>query len=114
MGGIVFFLLAAGAVVFWILAGIRAYKYAESKGVGYFFMHLFSAIAVVFVLWLLIVYPVLDCSGFLCGLGEIIMWILTSTLIMLVWPLILLIVIKRKYANEVKMIKSNEDILDDI
>jgi hypothetical protein len=113
LGSVVFFLLVAGAIVSWILAGIRAHKLGSSAGVGYFLMHLLSSIAVVFVLWLLIVYPVLDCRGFLCGLGETIMWVLSSVLILLIWPLILLIVLKRKYANEPQPLKTNDELLDD-
>ena len=76
-------------------------------------MHFLSAIAVVFVLWLLIVYPTLDCSGFLCGLGEVVMWILISVVLMLVWPLILLVILKRKFKDEVVSLKKDSDELLD-
>jgi hypothetical protein len=53
-------LLAASALISWIIVGVKAHKYGASKGLGYFFMHLLSAVLVVFVLWLTIVYPSLD------------------------------------------------------
>ncbi|MCB9223326.1 MAG: hypothetical protein H6582_04030 [Crocinitomicaceae bacterium] len=77
-------------------------------------MHLFSAIAVIFVLWLIIVMPSLDCHGFLCGLGEVVIWLLCSTLIALIWPLILLVVLKRKYLKEEKVVVTNDELLDDV
>ena len=112
-GGIVVLLIAAGIVFSWIYAGIMAHKRAGSKGVTNFFVHLILAATTVFVMWMIIVYPVLYCSGFLCGLGEVILWIILSGITLLLWPLILLPIFKRKY-GEIEQQKSNEELIDDI
>ena len=113
LGGIVILLIAIGAVVSWIFAGIKGYKNAADKGVVIFILNLLIAIGVIFVLWLIIVYPILDCKGFLCGLGEYILWFLSSLLMMLIWPLILIVYFNRRNTTvPTKKTRQNEELLD--
>lgn len=113
MGQIFFFLLIAGAVVSWIFAGIRGHSFGGSKGVTLFIINLISAIAAVSLLWVVIVYPSLGCHGFLCGLQEMISWILLSAIMMIIWPLILMATFKKKWPNQVRSSRQSDELLDD-
>ncbi|UKN02758.1 hypothetical protein K6119_04415 [Paracrocinitomix mangrovi] len=89
-------------------------KHGAGKGVTLFFYNLIGAVAVLFLLWLVIVYPSLDCHAFLCGLDEIITWMLLSLLILIIWPLILISTVKRKWPiQEEAKRKNTDDILDE-
>lgn len=96
----------------WILAGVRAYKTGIPKKLVHFFINVGAASITIFLLWLGLVYPVLDCAGFLCGLGELILWIVSSGIILLVWPLVLLVLYRNKGEKPVK--RSNDELLDDM
>lgn len=115
MGGqILFVALVVGAIISWVIAGARAYEKGGSKLLTTYFFNLGGAIAAVFLLWFFIVYPVLNCSGFLCGLGEIIMWILSSCVLMLVWPLVLIVRYKRGMPEASKSVikRQSEELID--
>ncbi|MBD3639199.1 MAG: hypothetical protein HUJ25_17720 [Crocinitomicaceae bacterium] len=105
-------LVVIGAVVSWIIAGVRGYQLGSSKGLTLFFFHLIGALASVFLLWLLLVYPEQTCNGNLCLLEYLVYWFISSMIIMLVWPLILIAVFKRKWSKKVKIPKRNDEILD--
>lgn len=114
IGEVFFALLVIGIAVSWIFAAIRAYQSGRSKGVTMYLLHLVGAVATVFGLWLIIVYPHLHCHGFLCGLEYVILWLILSMIVLLVWPLVVLAIFKKKWPEIGKVEKKNEEILDDL
>ncbi len=111
VGGIIILALV-GALFAWIISGIRAHKMAKEKGVIYILKHfLFAALSIVF-LWIVIVVPTLDCSGFLCGLGAFILFFVIGTIVILLWPLILLGTLKSKYSDISVNISDDDELLD--
>ena len=113
--GMAFILLVIIAIIsLWGFTGAKAYRLGQSTGLTYYFLHLIGSIAAVGVLWLIMVSPNLDCSGFLCGLEYAIMWMLGSIVILIVWPIVLAAYLNKKYpGTTVKVKKRNENILDD-
>ena len=108
MGGVISIILIAGIIVFWTLAGIRFYKGGAIKK---YLAQLGFCVAAVVIFWIAIVYPVLDCSGFLCGLDEIILFLLLSVTTLLVWGGILFIYGRRNFMDIGK--SANDELLDD-
>ena len=113
MEGAIILIIWIGSIVAWVFAGIKAYKFGQKRGITRFILHLFGSFAAIFVLWMIILYPVLGCRGFLCGIGEFIIWILVSTVVFAIWPVILIFYFNRKYKNQsVVKFRDAEDILD--
>ena len=112
MAGGIIFLLFLGIIAAWIWAGIKAHRLRKSEGVLKYFVQLILSFVCVFVLWLIIVYPTQGCSGLLCGLGEVVIWLLSSGVLLLLWPLFFTLYISRNWpAGEVK-VRKNEELLD--
>lgn len=113
MAGGLIILALLGALFAWISSGIRANKLAGQRGVKYVLMHFLFAILSIVFLWVIIVVPSLDCTGFLCGLGAFIMFFIIGTIVILVWPLLLIVTLKSKFANsELTKTKEDDDLLD--
>lgn len=113
IGGVFLTLVAISILLLWIWSGIRAYKQGGSSGLTYFFFHLIGAIALVALLWFIIVQPQLECQGFLCGIEYLIAWMIISIVVLIVWPLVLIVLLNKKYGSIKKMKNKNENILDD-
>lgn len=112
-GALVVLLVCVGAVVLWIIAGVKSYRLAHNSSLVRYFVNLFASFAGIFILWLIIVYPTLDCEGMLCGLAEAVIWFFSSLLLFLVWPIVLILYFNKKYANKRKKRSSRkDDILD--
>lgn len=111
MGGqIISFIILAGTLVLWVLGAVRYFS-GGSKGVQLFFFHLILCAATIFTLWAVILYPVLDCREFLCGLGELLLFLLLSAVVALGWG-IYLFVSGKKYADASRT-NSSAQILDE-
>ena len=67
---------------------------------------------VLLVLWIIIVVPSLDCAGFLCGLGEMLVFFGIGAIVFFVWPLLVLQRVKTKFSGG-QQIKSEDDNLLD-
>ena len=114
IGGAFLLLVSFSILVLWVWSGYRAYKQGGSSGITYYFFHLIGAITAVAVLWFIIVQPQLDCTGFLCGLEYLITWMIVCMVVLIVWPLILINLLNRKYGPIQKPNKkNNENILDE-
>ncbi len=115
MGGILWVLALLGAVAAWIVSGVMASQRGGTKGRKFYFIQLAFCIAAIALLFMIIVVPVMNCSGFLCGLGEILAFIGLGTLVLLVWPLILIPIIKNKYRGKAPASSTmNDELIDDL
>lgn len=111
MEGTMFILIIVAIVILWILSGVQLHKYGKKQGVVFMFKHLGICTALGVVLFFVIVYPTINCTGWLCGLGEILIFLGINLLTFLIWPIILLIVASRKYRSTYRA-KENETIDD--
>lgn len=89
MGPFILLLGAAGLLALWIVAAVKLFKFG-SPGARYFFTALLIMLIVGALAFVLIVVPSLDCTGFLCGLEEIFIFLVTCVLLLLVFPLFML------------------------
>jgi len=116
MGGAIGILLLGGILFLWIFAFMRMHKYGDTKGVQQFFLYLGLVILIGGLLFLIIMVPVIDCSGFLCGLEELLMWVLGCLIMLLVMPIIMLtaLVSKLKKSNTNLLKGNQEEIIDEV
>lgn len=114
MGGVLVLLGLVGAVVAWVISAVIAYQKGAANGLKFFFINLGLCIALIGLLFLIIVVPSLNCSGFLCGLGEILIFLLISGLVFLVWPLILIPVVKNRFQNNRSTSFKDADLIDNL
>jgi len=91
------------AFVFYLKTG-----WSGAKNWVYFFI---SWVAINSLLWWIIVKPVLDCTGFLCGLEEVFMFLGLGVLTGLILGLIAYRK-SRMYADKY-VVKKSQEILDD-
>ena len=113
--GYAFFIVAVlGIISVWIWAAYRANVQGELHGIVIFFFHMIAAVATVGLLWLLLVYPYTDCTERLCGFEAMVMWMVISLIILIVWPLVLIALINKKFPRpEPIKKKTNDNILDE-
>jgi hypothetical protein len=115
MLGILWILAALGAIAAWIVSGIMASQRGGLAGRKFYFLHLGLSILSVVILFLVVVVPSFNCSGFLCGLYEIFVFIGLGTIVLLVWPLILIPIIKSKFkGNSPTSSALKDDLIDDL
>jgi ethanolamine transporter EutH len=114
IGETFFILIVLSAAALWIAAAFRSYQHLSFRGFLFYLIHLGLALGLIAILWVFLVYPTLDCIGRLCGLENVILWGIIGSIIMIVWPLILLSFYKRKSTTELKKTKNQEDVLDDL
>lgn len=100
------FLFFGTILTLWIVAFVRMHKYGGSKGIQQFFLFLGLTILIGGLLFLIIMVPVLDCSGFLCGLGELLIFFLGCAIVLIVMPIIMMT------AVVMRLKKSNPDLLN--
>ena len=113
IGGAFVLLVLIGIVVLWSWTGYRAYNQGSSAGLTLYFLHLIAAVATCGFFWLVIVYPQLECKGFLCGLEYILGWLILCIIILYVWPLIIVSLLNKKYPKSKQPRKQNDNVLDD-
>src|SRR5688572_22686667 len=93
-------------IILWVMAFKKASSGGGSEGRNQFWFFLISSVAVVSLSFVVFVYPELDCKGFLCQLGPILIWIGLSALLLIVLPVILIVrwtrVLKAKEDNQQK------------
>jgi len=109
--GILAILALIGGLVLWIYSAIHSSKHYGASGRRSFVISLVIFLAVIGILYVVIVVPTLGCNGFLCGLGEILLFIGLTGLIFVIWPILFLAYVRavlKKTAVDVK----NEDIID--
>lgn len=110
MGGAIAGLIIIAALTLWIVAASKLHTHGGNKGLRFFFIQLGIAVAICALLFLIIVVPVINCSGWFCGLGEILLFMLLGTLVLLIYPIVLIVIARRKFNN----INPDEtDVLDD-
>lgn len=110
MEGFIGLLVLTSALICWILGGI---KYVQGGGGFQFLAHVGLCIGLVLVYWVLIVLPVLDCNGFLCGLDEMLLFALLGYFTVLLWGILVLVLGKRKHDNSLRSSKKNQ-VIDEI
>jgi len=100
----------------WIFAFIRMQKYGGTKGVQKFFLYLGLVVLIGGVLFLIIVVPVLGCSGWFCGLGELLIFMLGCLILLVVMPIILLaVVVSKLKKSNTNLLKNNQQgIIDEV
>lgn len=105
----IFFIL--GAIALWIVAGIQMNKYGRAKGRKQFFLMLGLFVFIAAILFLIIYAPQIDCSGFLCGLEEFMIFLLVTYIVFLIFPIIMLTAmlhkLKKGYISE-----TNDELID--
>jgi hypothetical protein len=82
------FLFLAVAAILWI-GGAYFYFRTGSQGIVRFIVHLAALGLTVLILWAIILQPVSDCTGFLCGLGEALLFLGLSIMAALVEGLVI-------------------------
>ncbi|MFT5823199.1 MAG: hypothetical protein ACI8ZM_004459 [Crocinitomix sp.] len=105
MGELVGLLIVGGLLISWILAGIN---YSKEGVLLHFFGHLGCCAILIVVFWGIIVYPVLHCGGFLCGLSEILLFMALSAATILIWGLILLIYSNKHFSKNKERIHTGK------
>ena len=110
--GILFVFLLIGALAAWLMAGIKANELGGSSGLKFYFTHILWCLLSIGFLFLTIVVPTLDCSGFLCGLAEILIFFTLGSIVLLVWPLVLIPRIKNKFNGQTLGSRTDDNIID--
>ena len=82
------FLFLAVAAILWI-GGAYFYFRSGNNGIIRFLIHLAALGLTVLILWAIILQPVSDCTGFLCGLGDALLFLGLSILLALVEGLVI-------------------------
>lgn len=111
MYGVIAILFILGTVALWIIAGIQMNKYGKAKGVKQFFLMFGIFLFITAILFLTIYAPQINCSGFLCGIGEFLIFLLASYIVMLIIPILMLTVMLSKLKKGV-VGKSDDDLID--
>lgn len=112
--GSAFLLIATAGILFlWVWAAYKAYSQGQTNGLVLYLFNLIGAIGLVAILWLLLVLPYTDCTEWQCGFQALLLWIILCIVVMVIWPLIVITVINRRFPKPEKIRKVNEQILDD-
>jgi predicted small integral membrane protein len=111
MYGVIAILFILGTVAMWIVAGIQMHKYGKAKGVKQFFLMLGIFLFITAILFLTIYAPQIDCSGFLCGLEELLIFLLATYVVMLIMPILMLTVMLSKLKKGVVR-KTDDNLID--
>ncbi|MFT4601296.1 MAG: hypothetical protein ACI857_001474 [Arenicella sp.] len=113
MLGIVWLLALLGAIAAWIIAGIKCSTAGGYNGRKFFFIQLGLCIGVLLLALVIFVIPaVKSCSGFLCGLLPVLIFAGAGALGLLIWPLIILAVVKSKFQAYGTNAKIEQEIID--
>ena len=107
MALILYLIGICGAVAAWIYAGIIFFRSSSEKSVLAYFVHLGGCLAIIFASWLIMVYPS-ECNGMFCEIAVFLVWAAFSSILFLVWPLVLVFAKK----NSGKKNSSNENLID--
>lgn len=92
-------ILWVGGAFFYFQLGVR--------GIKQFLIHLGVQALIIFILWLIILAPVSDCTGFLCGLGEALKLIGLSLLSLLIGGFVVYFM-GRNYKDKIKSQQSRK------
>lgn len=92
--GFIVFIIVLVSLPLWIIAAIR---FGKARKLGLFFVHVGLWLFLVSALWFILAYPVLDCLGILCGLGELLLFLTLALVSFFTWGLILLIYAYKRY-----------------
>jgi len=105
---IVIIILLLG-LLFWIASGI-----AHCKGdrTATYVIHVLLFALLVFVFWIAIVYPKLDCREILCRLGPFLLFTFLSVSTFTIWGICLYVFSKGRW-EELPQERNNTDIIDD-
>ncbi|MCP4442428.1 MAG: hypothetical protein GY810_26270 [Aureispira sp.] len=77
------------AIVLWIVAALKMSK-KKDGGIS-FLKHFVTMLVLLGVLYLVIIVPILNCRGMLCGLENVLAFLGISTLMNFVWPTVLIV-----------------------
>ena len=105
MGPFIVLLIAAGILALWVVAAVKLFRFG-APGVRYFFLALLIMLIIDALAFVFIVVPSLDCTGFLCGLEEIFIFMAICALLLLIFPLILL-------TKGLSSLRKNQKIIND-
>ncbi len=110
MEALVGLLIVGGLLISWIIAGVN---FARGGILLKFFGQVALCVVLIFIYWIFIVLPVLGCRGFLCGLDEILLFVLLSGVTILLWGIILLVYSNNHYSKKKLSTKKIEtEVLD--
>lgn len=112
--GILALLALVAGLVLWIYSGIHAFRDFGKRGGRTFIYSLLLFLVSIGVLWGTIVVPVLDCRGFLCGLGEILLFMGLSGVVFVIWPIVYLAYLRAAVKRAPKSTSSTEIIDNDL
>ncbi len=104
------YLVVLASIALWIIAANRLNNFGGSDGMKTFYKHIFVFIGIGFLLYFIIVYPVLDCKGFLCGLGPILSYIIIMGLAGVIWPIVLIAMSPKLWIDKPK--EEQDEIID--
>ncbi|MBK7129132.1 MAG: hypothetical protein IPM74_12015 [Crocinitomicaceae bacterium] len=111
--GLIIFVLVVSGLAMWIVALVQLIQLGGSKGTGIFFIYLGGLILTCGLLWLVIVLPSLNCHGFLCGIGEILIFLGLSILLFFITPILMLTIhVRRLKKSPTREIAADIEILD--
>lgn len=100
---IVFYVLVIGALLsLWVVSALMLSKYGKA-GWEYFIAFFIALLGVSGIFFLALVVPVLDCRGFLCGIGPILIFAAVCFIMVLSFPIIMMTAVvnklKRKFPD---------------
>lgn len=103
-GGI-FILIALFIIVLWVVSFLMLNKHQGKKGAKRFFSFLVGTIIIEVILFITILIPSFDCKGWLCGLYELLIFLIVTGLLLFILPIVMMIMAvstkKRKETPEV-------------
>ncbi|MBI3135264.1 MAG: hypothetical protein HYZ14_11375 [Bacteroidetes bacterium] len=108
-GGVLFALFLIAVIVLWTLSFVQLSKF-ESRGIKHFFLMFLLMLGIAGILFLVLIVPVLDCHGFLCGLGEFLVFLGACGLLLLIFPIILLTASVSYYRRQAK--PSSDELIE--
>ena len=109
----IFFLIVAGIIALWVTAAVKLNAFGK-RGISHFFIMLLATIAICALLFVIIVVPVMDCKGFLCGLDMVFLFMACGLIILIAMPIILLTASTNYFRKRVPVKVKNEQVLEDL
>ena len=104
------FLYSAGliaALIAWTYLIVQSLRGLLNKEPVYFLFHFLGCLAIIFLSWLIMVYPS-DCNGMFREVAVFLVWAAMSSIVFLVWPFVLILVHKKQSTLD----KSDDNLID--
>lgn len=99
-------------IVLWVTAFNRLNRTFGTKGIRSFVWMFILMLFLCGILFLVIVVPTIGCTGWFCGLGAMIVFLAACSLLLLIFPILLLTVTYTLLAKRYPKKKPDDELID--